>query len=583
MLGLTSFSIEYLRRLLRFVVREHPIVLGNLGLALLSVLLELVAIVAVMPLATLAAGGEIPATSAWSVFFAGLGMNVSFSSLLVYFVVVLSLRLIVHFLSQATSVYLGKRVQAGLSSRAFEKLVRDMSLREIDRRTAGHFISLAGDETARAGNIVILLNQLAAAMLLATVYLATIIAFSQLLGMIVVGFLLVALVSLRGTIRRSQSLSARQLDEAKSAHSIFLDALNGLRSVRALSAEPFVTAKYRDIIHRYTRTHFIIDTLGFAAKLVPALILLVGIGIAAAAGRLTVAGPAGLATVVTGLAFLMRFFPAAGQVLTLFMRVLADLRAASDVTHLLEEKSAGRSAPARRHLAGPLCSIELRHVDFAYRPEKPVLRAFSATLKAGHSYALVGPSGSGKTTILDLILGFYAPDAGEVWMNGEPMREFDERQLRTHVTLVGQQVSVLNDTVANNIRFGHLASLEEIKSACADACIDDFISALPDGYETVLSFQGSNLSGGQRQRIAIARALLRNPSVLLLDESTTGLDRETRDRLVDSILSRYRDRIVVFASHDRDIVSRVDETISLSASAAASAATPPAQSEVSVR
>ena len=563
MLGPRSFSIDYLKRLLAFAVREHPVMLANLALALMSILLELAAIASVLPLSTIAAGGQIAADSAWASAFAKLGLAVSFSALLVYFVALFSLRLVTLFLNQATSVYLGKRVQADLSSRAFEKLVKDLSLREIDRRSAGHFISLAGDETARAGAIVIAFNQMVAATLLAGVYLATIVVFSPWLGVAVVGFLAVALASLRGTIRRSQMLSARQLDEAKVAHSVFLDALNGLRSVRALSAEAFVTSKYDEIIRRYTKTHFMIDTLAFAAKLVPALILLAAVGIAAAAGRLSVASPAGLAVVVTALAFLLRFFPAAGQVLTLMMRLLADLRAASDVTHLLDTAPAGHAARGRRPFTGPVEALELRRVSFSYKSEKPVLRSFSAELRRGRSYALVGPSGSGKTTIFDLLLGFYSPDAGEVLVNGVPMRDIDDRQLRSHVVLVGQQVTILNDTVVNNVRFGKDAPLADVKAACAAACIDEFIAGLPDGHETMLSFQGANLSGGQRQRIAIARALLRNPGVLLLDESTTGLDAETRDRVVDNILALCKDRIVVFASHDRELVSRVDEAIAL--------------------
>jgi len=563
MLGLSSFSADYIKRLLAFAIREHPIILTNLALAVLSVLLELAAIASVFPLSTMAAGAQIAPASIWARAFAAVGLQLSFSALLVYFVVLFGLRLITMFLNQATSIYLGKRVQADLSSRAFEKLVKDMSLREIDSRSAGHFISLAGDETARAGAIVIAFNQLLAATLLAAIYFATIVVFSPWMGVAIVGFLAVSLVSLRGTLRRSQALSARMLDESKNAHSVFLDSLNGLRSVRALSAEAFVTSKYGEIIQRYTRTHFKIDTLAYAAKVVPALILLGGVGVAAAAGRFSVASPEGLAVIVTALAFLMRFFPAAGQVLGISMRLLADLRAASDVTHLLDPAPGTQDAQARRTAIGPVASIDLQQVSFSYKAASPVLQGFSTTLQAGRSYALVGPSGSGKTTIFDLLLGFYAPDSGAVRINGVSIDELDVRQVRKRIVLVGQQVAVLNDTVTNNIRFGRDASLEEVRAACEAACIGEFIAGLPSGYDTVLSFQGTNLSGGQRQRIAIARALLRNPDVLLLDESTSGLDPETRDQLASNILALFDKRVVVFASHDKDLVSRVDEVISL--------------------
>ena len=563
MLAKASFSIDYLRRLLRFSLREHPVMLANLTLAFVSVLLELAAVAVLMPLSILATGVQVQPDSKWTQLFDAVGIELTFSSVLLCLLVVFALRLITQFLNQATSIFLGKRVQADLSARAFERLVKDMSLREFDARSAGHFISLAGDETARAGAIVIAFNQLLAATLLTAVYLAAMFYFSRYLGFGVVIFSVIALVSLRGTLRRSQFLSARQLEEAKIAHSVFLDSLNGLRSVRALSAESFVTSTYEQIIRQYTTTHFLIDTLGFAARLIPALILLVCILFVTSAGRLSIASPSELAVVVTALALLMRFFPGAGQILSLLMRLLADVRAASDVTHLLDPDPATQRVSDHRTIERGVQTLELRHISFSYKPFKPVLRNFSATLRRGRSYALVGPSGSGKTTVFDLLLGFYSPDSGEVLVNDVSVQELDNRKLRSVVILVGQQVTILNDTIANNIRFGSGARHTDVKAACVAACIDEYIETLPQGYETVLSFQGSNLSGGQRQRIAIARGLLRNPNALLLDETTTGLDAETRDQVIRNILGLYRDRIVVFATHDKDLVACVDEVISL--------------------
>jgi ABC-type bacteriocin/lantibiotic exporter with double-glycine peptidase domain len=537
--------------------------LANLGLAFLSVLLELAAIASLMPMSLIAAGEGIQPGSIWAKFFAYFGVSPSFASALIYFVIVFALRLMTQFLNQATAVFVGKRVQADLSSRAFRHIVQDLSLRDIDAKSAGHFISLAGDETARAGSIVVVVNQLLATTLLATVYFAAIVYVSWWLALGVLVFLIVALLSLSGTLRKSQMLSARQLDEAKSAHSIFLDTLNGLRSIRALSAEEFVTSKYTEIIHRYTTTHFSIDTLSLTAKLIPALILLFSIAVAAAAGFLTAGNASALAVMVTSLAFLLRFFPAAGQVLSLLMRLLADVRAASDVTHLLDTPSAARQRSTLRTLDGHIETLEMRNVSFRYTPSKPIVQGISAELQRGRSYALVGPSGSGKTTLFDLLLGFYSPDSGEVLVNGISVRDLNSQQLKSRMVLIGQQVTILNDTVANNVRFGAQASDSEVALACSVAGIDSFIETLPNRYETLLSFQGSNLSGGQRQRIGIARGLLRNPDVLLLDESTTGLDAKTRDRVVGNILASYRDKIVVFSTHDGSITSRVDVVINV--------------------
>jgi ABC-type multidrug transport system fused ATPase/permease subunit len=555
-------TAAYLTRLLRYARAKHPFLLANAALGLVSVSLELVAMASVLPLSLLAAGERLPAEGAWARIYGVLGAEPAFPAALMFFLAAFALRLLTQFASQAIAVRVGKRVQAELSSHAFGTIVRDLSLREIDDKSAGHFIALAGDETARAGAIVTTLNELPAAAFLVLLYLGTTLAFSWRLGLAVLVFLGIVLLCLRNTLRQSQLLGERQLGEAKIAHSIFLDTLNGLRSVRALSAEAFVTAKYEDIIHRYTTTHYLIELLKFAARLVPAIVLIACAVIATGAGRLAVAHPSELALVVTGLAFLLRFFPAAGNLLSLLMFLATNVRGASDVTHLLETAPHQEQAGAQR-LDAPVHTVEFRAVHFGYRPGAPVLRDFSAVLRKGRSYALVGPSGAGKTTLFDLMLGFYPPDAGEVCVNGVPVPRIENPWLRAHVVLVGQQITVFNDTIANNVRFGAGASDAVLRSACQAALVDEFAQGFPAGFETLLSFQGANLSGGQRQRIGIARGLLRDADVLLLDESTAGLDAEARDRIADNILRLYADRIVVFATHDKDLMSRVDEVIAL--------------------
>lgn len=562
-----SSSLAYLGQLLRFCLRRHPVLLANTALALLSVLIELAAMASVMPLSLIAAGEKIEPDSAWARVFRSLDAEPTFASALLLFAGLFTLRLLTQFFNQAVAARIAKRVQAELGARAFGAIVNDLSLREIDAKTSGHFISLAGDEAARAGHLVTVLNQLTASAFLTAVYLAAVLAFSLRLGGVVIAFLVIVLLGLGSTLRKIQRLGERQGLESRVVNSVFLDALTGLRSVRALSAEAFVVAKYRDLLQKYTTTHLYIDVLRFGAKLVPALILLSCVAGAAAGGRLRVAAPGELATVMTGLAFLLRFFPTAGEVLATSMFLLTYLRGAADVTGLADTPSARHTGTTPLQTA--VETIELRQASFSYVPGKPVIEGFSAVLRKGRSYAVVGASGSGKTTLFDLLLGFYAPDSGEVCANGIPLQRLQSRALRSRIALVGQQVAIFNDSIANNIRFGAAADERALRAACEVACIDEFVQTLPDRYETVLAFQGSNLSGGQRQRIGMARALLRDADVLLLDESTAGLDAETRDRAVKNILKLYRDRIVVFATHDKEVAAQVDEILFLPQGAAA--------------
>ena len=178
----------------------------------------------------------------------------------------------------------------------------------------------------------------------------------------------------------------------------------------------------------------------------------------------------------------------------------------------------------------PRGEIAFRNVRFAYasRPETPALDGVSFRAEPGETIALVGPSGAGKTTIFNLILRFYDPASGEVRIDGVTTPEADLDELRSRIALVPQEVALFADSIAENIRYGSpAASQKDVERAAAAAQADDFIRALPRGYETALGERGVTLSGGQRQRIAIARAVLKDAPILLLDEATSALDAES--------------------------------------------------------
>ena len=559
-------NFSYLASLAKFCIRTHPAMLANTGLAVISVVVELIAMASLLPLSLIAVGQTFGSESIWGRMFSAFSIQPTFSNAMLIFLSMFATRLVSQFANNAISIYWGKKIQAELSARAFSAILKNISLRDIEKKTAGHFISLAGDETARAGAMVVTANQLIAALLLSTVYLVSLFILSLWVGLSVMLFLAVVFVSLLGIFRKSQTLSTSQLTLVKIAHSVFLDALNGIRSVRAMSAEDYVTQKYEDIIHRYTRTHFLIEVIGSTARFVPALLLLVLAAAAVIAGVIAPRGLTEIAFVFTTLAFLLRFFPAIGHALNLFLRFITDAKAASDVTHILDAEDASSSniqAPGRKAVE----RVELSNLTFGYDPSKPVFQGLRASFAKGRSYAIVGPSGPGKSTLLDLMLGFYQPDAGTIRFNDVPLPEIGNRNIRKRVLLVGQQTTILNDTVYNNVRFGLDVRDAMVEEACVVACIDEDIRSFELKYETILSYQGSNLSGGQRQRIGIARAILRDPDVILLDESTSGLDAQTRDRVVGHILGRYKDRIVIFSTHDQVIMQRVDEIVTLESDA----------------
>lgn len=572
-------NINYSTRLLQYSLRVHPVLAASFVLGLVTVPLELLAVSSLFPLSVLAAGNRVDASSLWVAAVGIIGLQPDFRGFVILFALLMTVRLLGQFWNQVLASYLGKRIQGELSARAFDVIVSRFSLREIEEKTIGHFIALAGDETSRAGTIVTTLLQLTSSLMFTGLCFVSIAYLSPSIAVAVVVFILVSLVSLRGAFARSANLGELLLAQAKRAHSVFLDTLNGLRSVRCFSAERYVGRQYSMIIRDYTRTLFKLDFLSQISKLIPALILLVGLVFLGAFSVYRPSGPSELAFAITILGFLVRFFPASGQTLNLALRLNAETRSAKDVMTIIDQTLENRTEPAKGALTSSrIESIELRNVGFAYRDGHPVLKNLNVKFVAGRSYAVVGPSGAGKSTVLDLILKFHSTSSGTILLNGVDLRDLADSDVRHRAILLGQQTTILNDTVGNNVRFGLEADESEVMRACELACLDDVIGGLPSGLHTVLQYQGTNLSGGQRQRIGIARALLRSADVLILDESTSALDAETRNRIVAGILGLYSERIVIFSTHDPQIAEKVDEIIDLSAHSSR-----PGQSDVEMK
>lgn len=555
-------SIRYLRSLFRFSFAQNPILYFCVVLSGFSVAIELLAMSSLLPLSMLMVGQPVSKQDHTVQWLRKVGLQPQVHVLLLTFTVLFTVRIITQLVFRGLVALSGKKVLAQLCSEALTNVIERSSLPEIERKGVGHYLSLIGDESNRASVIIVQGLELIGVVLLAALYYLALCWYSPHAAIAIIVFLLITLLVMLPLLRRTKQLGASLVQESREVNGSLIDTLSGFRSVKAFMAEAFVTGNHRRLIHNYSSLLARIDCFNVFIRLGPVLLLLAAFGAYVAFHGAGLQNEARIARLLTLLMLVMRLFPVIGQCVTAGMRVLADLQTARDVTELIHRPET-QSSGLRHILEARVNHIVAERVSFAYDPARPVLSGVSFTLRAGRTYAITGSSGTGKSTLVNLILNFHSPCAGRLLINGVPIAEVDSSSLRERVILLEQQTVIFSDTVRNNISFGKQFSDEQIRRAARLACVDDIIQALPEGYDTRLHFHGANLSGGQRQRIGLARAFLRQADVLILDEGTSGLDSETRDKVLSNMLQEYSERIVIVITHDEEVARQMDEVIVL--------------------
>jgi ABC-type multidrug transport system fused ATPase/permease subunit len=241
-------------------------------------------------------------------------------------------------------------------------------------------------------------------------------------------------------------------------------------------------------------------------------------------------------------------------------KALAALQRVSALLNVVPEDNAG-SGKAVQHLTG---DIEFKNVSFSYNGSEPVLQNFSFRIHRGERVAIVGPSGVGKTTLLSLILRFYQPTTGEIYFDDQPASDYEVGALRKRLGYVAQRPRLLSDTIMNNLRYGNPDASQAAVVRAADAAgIHSFIEKLPKGYQTKIGEKGVNLSEGQRQRLSIARALIKDPDILILDEPTAALDVEAERSLFDRLPEFVREKTLFIATHRLSTINACDRILLL--------------------
>ena len=250
------------------------------------------------------------------------------------------------------------------------------------------------------------------------------------------------------------------------------------------------------------------------------------------------------------------------QIANQYATILTAVAGAERVFTILEtpdEPDEGKNPMTVDEIRG---DIEFSHIDFSYLPGKQVLHDFSLSVKQGQKIALVGATGSGKTTVVNLLTRFYDVDSGSITVDGVNVNDIPKKTLRNAIAIVLQDTVLFHDTIGNNIRYGRLdASQEELERAADTSESDEFIKRLPEGYDTVLTEGGSNLSQGQRQLLSIARAVLADPKILILDEATSSVDTRTEMHIQQAMVALMKNRTSLIIAHRLSTIRDADTII----------------------
>ena len=318
--------------------------------------------------------------------------------------------------------------------------------------------------------------------------------------------------------------------------------MNGLRQVYRISAE-------RSVVGSVT---------GLALSSTPSLVNFVVFAVGA---WWVITGHWSLGSLFAFQAYLGRVFGPAQSLASTGLQMQSIRASLERLTALLDVAPETGGGQRVESLRG---EVEFRNVSFAYDPANPVLEDVSFHVRAGERVGIVGPSGAGKTTLLSLLLRFYSPTGGEVLYDGRPAGDYDVRSLRQRIGYVSQSPLLLSGTILENLRYGNPgASLEQVTRACRAAGIHEFITGLPGGYESEVGERGVNLSEGQKQRLAIARALVKEPDILVLDEPTASLDGLTERSIFEALPRETRGKTLFVVAHRLSTVVDCDRILVL--------------------
>lgn len=555
--------ISYFPKFIKYVFKKFPSARIAVYITLTSIAFEYIALTVMIPLSNVGGlsdtGTSSDISKAWSSVASWIGWADDDRTWIWIFLFLFCFRLLLGFLQTAINTFVSKKIMSDLSSGIFRRVMADEPLSEIYKRSVGHYSSLGGDEASRAGQIFLNSMNAISGGIGALVGLAVLFSLSLHAFYLTILFLVICGLLIYFSIKKIFPWNAKSISLNREASTVFIESFNGIRSIRSMGGESYVANKYLDLILRYGKTLFYLDLHNSGIRLIPGLILIV-LSLIFLFPQSELIEKISIVNLFAILAILTRVLSSLGVVLSSGGKMLIDIHSAIDLNDVIGVREGGTDNNQTAHMRiSEIKSIELCNLSYGYKSNSPVLVDINAKLTSGNTYALVGKSGAGKSTLSDILLGLLAPISGWAMIGVLPYEKIEGKSIRRKMILVEQQTRIFSASIKENIKFGLSCTEDEINFAVDTSGLRSFVNSLSHGIDTLLDYQGANLSGGQRQRIGLARAIVRNPDVLILDEATSALDGQTRDVVLKNLKELYKDKILLFITHDSNVIQTVNE------------------------
>ena len=471
----------------------------------------------------------------------------------------------------AVTGWLDAYVMAGASQRAVRDMRNDLfgnlqllSLRYLDQHTHGEMMSrLANDVEMVSQVLTMSVSQLFSSVI-------SIVGVAIMMFIINVRLALVTLVTLplmmfisRWIAKHTRRGYQERQEALGDLNGIIEETVTGQRVVKAYAREEAAIAQFGETNQRMrrvsTRAEIQVGTMGPLTNLVNNIGFAL---VAGAGGWMAVLGLATVGAIASFINYARQFARPLNQITGLYNTIQSAIAGAERVFEVMDEVPELQDAPDAHSLTRVQGDVVFDDVSFAYKEDVPVLKHVSLRAEPGQTIALVGPTGAGKTTIVNLLTRFYDIDSGSIRIDGIDIRQVRKDDLRRQLGIVLQDTYLFADTVMENIRYGRLdATDEEVIAAAKLANAHVFIHRLPQGYQTPLSERGSNLSLGQRQLLAIARAVLADPGILVLDEATSSVDTRTEKQIQEAMLRLMEGRTSFVIAHRLSTIREADKIL----------------------